>query len=153
MIADDPVAELEAQDERSWRRIALIALAVLALVAIAVGAYLLLTPDQKQVPDVVGDRTQNATEKLQQAGFEVSVVPIQSDDVAEDRVAAQRPSARRRGGRGVRGHDHRVERAGRGADPDRAGPGRRRRDRPAARGRVPGPSSSASTPTRWRRAA
>jgi len=92
VIADDPVAELEAQDERNWRRIALIALAVLALVAIAVGAFLLLTPDQKQVPDVVGDRTQNATDKLQQAGFEVSVVPIQSDDVAEDRVAAQRPS-------------------------------------------------------------
>ena len=50
VIADDPVAELEARDERSWRRIALIALAVLALVAIAVGAYLLLTPDQKQRP-------------------------------------------------------------------------------------------------------
>ncbi len=69
VIADDPVAELEARDERSWRRIALIALAVLALVAIAVGAFLLLTPDQKRVPDVVGDRTQNATEKLQEAGL------------------------------------------------------------------------------------
>jgi eukaryotic-like serine/threonine-protein kinase len=93
VIADDPVAELEAQDERNWRRIALIALAVLALVAIAVGAYLLLTPDQTRVPDVVGDKTQAATNKLQKAGFEVSVVPIQSDDVPEDRVAAQRPSA------------------------------------------------------------
>ena len=63
------------------------------------------------------------------------------------------PVRRRRGGRGVRGHDHRVERAGRGADPDRAGPGRRRRDRPAARGRASRSRSSASTPTRWRRAA
>ncbi len=93
VIADDPVAELEAQDERSWRRIALIAVAVLALVAIAVGAWLLLTPDQKAVPDVVGDRTQNATEKLQGAGFEVSVTPIQSDEVEEDRVAGQEPAA------------------------------------------------------------
>ena len=93
VIADDPVAELEAEDERNWRRIALIAVAVLALVAIAVGAFLLLTPDQKQVPDVVGDKTQAATNKLQDAGFEVSVVPIQSDDVPDDRVAAQRPSA------------------------------------------------------------
>ena len=41
VIADDPVAELEAAGERGSRRIALIALAVLALVAIAVGAFLL----------------------------------------------------------------------------------------------------------------
>ena len=153
VIADDPVAELEARDERSWRRIALIALAVLALVAIAVGAYLLLTPDQKSVPDVVGDRTQNATEKLQDAGFEVSVVPIQSDDVAAGPRRRAAPVRRRGGGRGARGHDHRVERAGRGAGPARAGPERRRGDATGCARRASRPSSSASTPTPWGRAA
>ena len=137
VIADDPVAELEARDERSWRRIALIALAVLALVAIAVGAFLLLTPDQKRVPDVVGDRTQNATEKLQKAGLRGlgRADPVRRRGRGPRRRAA--PVRRRRGGRGVGGHDHRVERAGRGADPGRPGPERRRRGRPAGRGRLP----------------
>ena len=56
VIADDPVAELEAQDERSWRRIALDrARPCSRSPRSPLGAYLLLTPDQKQVPDVVGE--------------------------------------------------------------------------------------------------
>jgi eukaryotic-like serine/threonine-protein kinase len=90
-LAEDPVAALEEADRRNWRRIALIALVALALLALAVGAWALLTPDQKRVPDVVGKKSGSAAQILQNAGFEVDVVPIQSDTVAEDRVAGQRP--------------------------------------------------------------
>ena len=87
----DPVALLEEQDRRNWARIATTAVVVLALAALAVGAYLLLTPEQTKVPDVVGKRTGAATQLLQSRGFEVEIVPIQSDTVAEDRVAGQSP--------------------------------------------------------------
>ena len=45
-VAEDPVAALEEEDRRNWRRIALIALVVLALAALAIGAWLLLTPEK-----------------------------------------------------------------------------------------------------------
>ena len=43
------------------------------------------------MPDVVGKRSGTAAQILQNRGFEVDVVPIQSDTVPEDRVAGQRP--------------------------------------------------------------
>jgi beta-lactam-binding protein with PASTA domain/predicted Ser/Thr protein kinase len=90
-VAEDPVAALEEEDRRNFGRIAVIALVVLALAALAIGAWLLLTPDKVRVPDVVGKRSGTASQLLQSRGFEVDVVPIQSDTVAEDRVAGQRP--------------------------------------------------------------
>jgi eukaryotic-like serine/threonine-protein kinase len=90
-VAEDPVAALEAEDRRNWRRIATIALILLALAAVAIGAWLLLSPDKTRVPDVVGQRSGTAAQVLQNRGFEVDVVPIQSDTVPEDRVAGQRP--------------------------------------------------------------
>jgi eukaryotic-like serine/threonine-protein kinase len=89
--AEDLAEELEEEDRRNWRRIALIAIVVLALLALAIGAWALLTPDQKEVPNVVGKRSDTAAQILQSAGFEVDIVPIQSDTVAEGRVAGQRP--------------------------------------------------------------
>jgi eukaryotic-like serine/threonine-protein kinase len=88
---EDPVAALEEEDRRNWRRIAVIALIVLALAALAIGAWLLLSPEKVEVPDVVGKRSGTAAQMLQSRGFEVDVVPIQSDSVPEDRVAGQRP--------------------------------------------------------------
>jgi eukaryotic-like serine/threonine-protein kinase len=88
---DDLAEELEEADERNWRRIAVIAIVVLALAALAIGAWALLTPEQKQVPNVVGKRSDTAAQILQNQGFEVDIVPIQSDTVAEGRVAGQRP--------------------------------------------------------------
>jgi beta-lactam-binding protein with PASTA domain len=64
---------------------------VLALVALAIGAWALLTPEQKRVPNVVDKRSDTAAQILQNAGFEVDIVPIQSDTVEEGRVAGQRP--------------------------------------------------------------
>src|SRR5215207_972313 len=93
-VAEDPVAALEEEDRRNWGRIAAIALVMLALAALAIGAWLLLTPDKVRVPDVVGKRSGTASQLLQSRGFEVDVVPIQSDTVAEDRVAGQRPEPR-----------------------------------------------------------
>ena len=89
--AVDQAAVLEEEDRRRWGRIATIAIVVLALAALAVGAYLLLAPEQTKVPDVIGKRTDAATKLLQDHGFEVEIVPIQSDTVAEDRVAGQNP--------------------------------------------------------------
>ena len=89
--ADDPVEALEEEDRRNRRRIALIALVLLALAALAVGAWMLLSPEQVRVPDVVGKRSGTAAQTLQSSGFEVDVVPIQSDTVPQDRVAGQRP--------------------------------------------------------------
>jgi serine/threonine-protein kinase len=91
VVYEDPVAVLADEDRRNWRRIALIALLLLALVALAVGAYLLLQPEQRTVPNVVGKRSGTAAQILQNAGFEVDIVPIQSDTVEDDRVAGQRP--------------------------------------------------------------
>ena len=90
-IVEDSVAVLEEEDRRNWRRIAVIALIVLALAALAIGAWLLLTPEKARVPDVVGERSGTAAQILQNRGFEVDVVPIRSDTVPEDRVAGQRP--------------------------------------------------------------
>ena len=90
-VAEDPVAVLEEEDRRDRNRIAAIALIALVLAALAIGAWLLLSPDQQRVPDVVGKRSGTAAQLLQSRGFEVDVVPIQSDTVAQDRVAGQRP--------------------------------------------------------------
>ena len=90
-VAEDPVAALEEEDRRNWGRIATIALVLLALAALAIGAWLLLSPEKTPVPDVVGERSGTAAQILQNRGFEVDVVPIQSDTVPEDRVAGQRP--------------------------------------------------------------
>ena len=90
-VEPSPVAALEEADRRNWQRIALIVLIALALAALAIGAWLLLTPDKVRVPDVVGKRSGTAAQILQNQGFEVDVVPIQSATVADDRVAGQRP--------------------------------------------------------------
>jgi eukaryotic-like serine/threonine-protein kinase len=90
-VAEDPVAALEEEDRRNWRRIAVVALVLLALAALAIGAWLLLRADTRQVPNVVGKSSGTAAQILQSDGFEVDVVPIQSDSVPEDRVAGQRP--------------------------------------------------------------
>jgi beta-lactam-binding protein with PASTA domain len=91
VVDEDAAAVLEEEDERSWRTIAIIALVLLALAAIVVGAYLLTRNETKAVPDVVGKRSSTAAQLLQNEGFEVDVVPIQSDTVPEDRVAGQKP--------------------------------------------------------------
>jgi beta-lactam-binding protein with PASTA domain/predicted Ser/Thr protein kinase len=83
----EPFAEAERRQSRWW----LWLLALLALAALAVGLYLLLAPEKKPVPDVVGSRSAVASQKLQNAGFEVNIETVISDTVPTDRVATQKP--------------------------------------------------------------
>jgi beta-lactam-binding protein with PASTA domain len=83
----EPFAEVEQRESRWW----LWLLALLVIAALAVGAYLLLAPDKKAVPDVVGSRSAVASQRLQNAGFEVDIETVISDSVPTDRVATQRP--------------------------------------------------------------
>jgi eukaryotic-like serine/threonine-protein kinase len=79
-------------EERSlWRRWWLWLLVLLLLVALGLGAWLLLTPKKSPVPDVVGDRSAVASQRLQNAGFEVNIETVISASVPKDRVATQNP--------------------------------------------------------------
>jgi len=88
-----PLAELEEADRRNLRWLWIL-LALLALAAIGVGAYLLLVPEKVAVPDVVGRRSATAAQILQNRGFEVNVENVRSDSVPADRVSTQRPQPR-----------------------------------------------------------
>jgi beta-lactam-binding protein with PASTA domain len=83
----DPFVEQERERSRWW----LWVLLALLLIGLAVGAYLLLAPEKKSVPDVVGNTSAVASQRLQNAGFEVNIETVQSDDVPDDRVATQDP--------------------------------------------------------------
>jgi serine/threonine protein kinase len=82
-----PDDEEEGGGSRWW----LWALAALALVAIAVGTYLILRPEQLTVPNVVGQPSAVAAQSLQNRGFKVDIQPVQNPDVPRDTVAAQDP--------------------------------------------------------------
>jgi eukaryotic-like serine/threonine-protein kinase len=86
-----PLPVEEVVEEEPHRRWWLWLLVLLALAAIAVGAYLLLRPDQVVVPNVVGQRAEIATQALQNRGFEVDAVPVTNADVPRDEVASQDP--------------------------------------------------------------
>ena len=133
---EDIAAELEEEDARNWRRIAVVALVVLALLALAIGAWALLTPDQQQVPNVVGKRSDTAAQTLQKRRLRGR---RRADPVRQGRRGPRRRPAARRGiggRRGLRRHDLGVERAGGRAGAARPGADRRRGDRGAARGRL-----------------
>ena len=70
---------------------------------------------RRRCPNVVGKRTGAATQQLQDSGFEVEIVPIQSDTVAEDRVAGQSPEQGTEADEGSTVTIIGLQRAGRGA--------------------------------------
>ena len=67
-------------------------LAALALAAIVLGIVLLLQPDNATVPRVVGQDAQTATATLHDAGFETSLVRVDSTEPV-DQVLRQDPAA------------------------------------------------------------
>src|SRR4051794_12978319 len=83
----EPFAEEDRRSRRWW----LWLLALLLLAAAAVGLYLLLAPHKKAVPNVVGNRSVVASQRLRNAGFEVQIQSIVTSRVPKDRVAQQSP--------------------------------------------------------------
>jgi eukaryotic-like serine/threonine-protein kinase len=81
-----PVVE-EERRSRWW----LWVLIALALLAIAVGLYLALRPEQLTVPNVIDRESATASQILQNRGFEVDIVTVVNPDVERDHVAAQDP--------------------------------------------------------------
>jgi serine/threonine-protein kinase len=86
----EPFVALEEED-RDARRWWLWLLVLLLLAALAVGAYLLLAPAKHPVPEVIGDRSAVAAQRLQNAGFEVNIETVINERVPRDRVATQDP--------------------------------------------------------------
>ena len=113
------VADLEAADRRNLRWLWIL-LTLLALAAIAVGAYLLLVPEKVAVPDVVGRRSATAAQILQNRGFEPNdrerALRQRAGGPRRDPAAAAGPG----GGGGLDRDDHRLERPRRRHDPVRA---------------------------------
>ncbi len=84
-----PPPPLVVEEHRSrWWLWVLIALAVLA---IAVGLYLTLRPEQLVVPNVIDRESATASQILQNRGFEVDIVTVVNPDVERDHVATQDP--------------------------------------------------------------
>jgi beta-lactam-binding protein with PASTA domain/predicted Ser/Thr protein kinase len=90
-VLPPPVEEVIEEKPPWYQRWWVWLLVLLALAAIAVGLYLLLRPEQLTVPNVVGQRSANAAQALQNRGFEVDIVQVENADVERDRVAAQDP--------------------------------------------------------------
>jgi beta-lactam-binding protein with PASTA domain/predicted Ser/Thr protein kinase len=84
-----PVRETVVGVERRRRWPWLVAL--LALAALGLLAWLLLVPPMRTVPDVVGVRSAEASRTLQNRGFEVDIQAVVNPDVPKDRVATQSP--------------------------------------------------------------
>ena len=89
VVAAPPVVAEPVERRRWW----LWLLLALLLLALAAGAYLLLGGKTVTVPDVVGERSSEAADRLQSRGLEVDVEPVRSDDVPRDRVVRQDPRA------------------------------------------------------------
>jgi serine/threonine-protein kinase len=86
-----PPPEVLAAEERASRRWWIWLLALLAIAAIALAAWLLLKPPMRTVPDVVGKRSATASQILQNRGFEVNIETVVNPSVRRDVVATQRP--------------------------------------------------------------
>jgi serine/threonine-protein kinase len=91
VVPGHPAAALLEDDRRTWRAVLVWGLILLALAGAALGTWLLVRPEPRVVPDVVGREGDTGAQILQNAGFEVRIVTVQSDTVPRDRVAAQDP--------------------------------------------------------------
>jgi serine/threonine-protein kinase len=87
-IPPPPPPVVVEEDRSRWWLWVLIAL---ALLAIAVGLYLTLRPEQLVVPNVIDRESATASQILQNRGFEVDIVTVVNPDVERDHVAAQDP--------------------------------------------------------------
>jgi beta-lactam-binding protein with PASTA domain len=84
------VDEVEAERRSRWWVWALI---VFALAAIAVGAYLTISGNRVDVPNLVGRKANDAADVAHRRGLEITFVAQVSDDVPRDEVIKQDPGA------------------------------------------------------------
>jgi eukaryotic-like serine/threonine-protein kinase len=96
----EPLPPLD-DDERRRGRWPWIALAVLLLAGLALGAYLLTRPDQVDVPNVVGQPVQGARAVLLNAGFDVEVERVRDREAPVDTVIRQDPGGETRADEGA----------------------------------------------------
>jgi serine/threonine-protein kinase len=85
----EPWVDEEPRGTRWW----VWALALLALVAIGVGAYLLLAGNRVTVPNLVGRQADEVDPILERRGLEVAFIARESEDVPRDEVISQDPEA------------------------------------------------------------
>ena len=90
-VPPPPVAAA-AEDERASRRRKLIALAIVAALIAAVAVFALTRSEQVRVPTVIGESRAEATEILEDAGFEVLPSTFESCDEPQT-VSEQDPAA------------------------------------------------------------
>ena len=87
-----PLEPYDPEEPRRSRRFWIaLAVALLALAALAAAAFLLLRPDERVVPTVVGLPSDIAASRLNERGFEVQIEQVRSTIVPETRVVRQRP--------------------------------------------------------------
>ena len=98
-------AVLEEDDRRRWGRIAAIAIVVLALAALAVGAYLLLRPSRPRCPTWSASAPTRRRSSCRTAASRSR--SCRSSPTRSRRTASRaRTRSRERGRRGLHGHDH-----------------------------------------------
>jgi beta-lactam-binding protein with PASTA domain len=90
----EPYETLDEREESSRRGLWWLA-ALLVLIALGLGAFLLLQPGQVTVPDVEGREVDAATRALERRGLTAEVREVESDDVPPGRVVEQSPPAGR----------------------------------------------------------
>jgi beta-lactam-binding protein with PASTA domain/tRNA A-37 threonylcarbamoyl transferase component Bud32 len=88
--AEEPPETPEETPPGAGRRSTAVLLAVLAIAAIGVGAFLLLRPEQVEVPLVLGQNVESARAELTAAGFEVDI-DRRTDQAPVDIVFRQVP--------------------------------------------------------------
>lgn len=93
VVVEPPPAEpWEEEEERRTNRW-LWAIAAVALIALAIGAYMLLAGNRVTVPNLVGRDGEEATRILERRGLEARFETRESDDAPRNEVLAQDPDA------------------------------------------------------------